>query len=773
MITCKKCNAPLEAGARFCTSCGTLVVEPKHCRNCGNTLGDGVAFCQSCGTPVLIQTSPMPGPMLDPISGSMPGPMPGPISGSMPGSMSGPMPGPMPGPISGSMPGPMTGPIPSANATNKSKKLLPIILISIAAIAVIAILAVMVPKILFNRASNQLVYLKGDELNCSSLSKIKPIEITDNLYKDGTIEESDAYTLDSYIATSKNGKRIFYPDQVSDSDDDITLYYKDINKKNSKGVKIDSNIKYYYINDTGTKIYYVKGVNFNLYVSDFKDKEMIDSGVENFFVNSKGTKVVYVTADGVIYSKDGSKDKKQIDSSSTLQYVEDDLNIIYYLKDSSTLYIKKWSEDPVQVDTKVDSCITAYESGEIYYLKVDTSELTLEDFVNDDLKDSDAAMVEPMEPSYPDYNSYKPSEGYPIEPAYDDYIDYDGYIDWNLYDQAYSDYNAAVDTYNSEWNRVYNEAVDAYNVDYETYTQNFNEYSLKLNRDSIRASMAESTIPTTKYMLYYYDLNTSTMVTDSYSTYDEYSFDLPVMIYKNYNVADFAPVNISEVTSYDELYTKVTDSMYAPSDTYVAFQTKTTLLKQGDSLYDYDLAPSGKSIYYLDSDADEESGDLYQIKMKGDKLETAIKIDEDVNQYQFAGAKDTLLYYKNIIDDAGDLYKNGEKIDSDVSTYYSAYEVNNSEDLIYYVGYDSDKESGTLTLYDGKNTKKIADDVHAFTDYKKNCIAYLSDYDYEHTEGELYLYEGSKKDKKVDEDVMAIVNVYSGGYYGDYDYSNY
>jgi hypothetical protein len=48
---CRKCQAALAAGAKFCAQCGTPaeVAGPKFCSQCGGQLAAGSRFCAQCG----------------------------------------------------------------------------------------------------------------------------------------------------------------------------------------------------------------------------------------------------------------------------------------------------------------------------------------------------------------------------------------------------------------------------------------------------------------------------------------------------------------------------------------------------------------------------------------------------------------------------------------------------------------------------------------------------------------------------------------------------
>lgn len=47
--TCPKCNAVIDANAKFCSSCGEKIPQSKFCSNCGAKVDANAKFCSSCG----------------------------------------------------------------------------------------------------------------------------------------------------------------------------------------------------------------------------------------------------------------------------------------------------------------------------------------------------------------------------------------------------------------------------------------------------------------------------------------------------------------------------------------------------------------------------------------------------------------------------------------------------------------------------------------------------------------------------------------------------
>ena len=81
---------------------------------------------------------------------------------------------------------------------------------------------------------------------------------------------------------------------------------------------------------------------------------------------------------------------------------------------------------------------------------------------------------------------------------------------------------------------------------------------------------------------------------------------------------------------------------------------------------------------------------------------------------------------------------------------------NVKDGVAYAVDYDGNKGRATLKLYNGKENRKIADDVYAYHVFDEKNIAVLVNYSLDSKEGDLKYYRGKDKLLEIDEDVTAI-----------------
>ena len=127
-------------------------------------------------------------------------------------------------------------------------------------------------------------------------------------------------------------------------------------------------------------------------------------------------------------------------------------------------------------------------------------------------------------------------------------------------------------------------------------------------------------------------------------------------------------------------------------------------------------------------------------------------VAEDVDSIQML-TEGKIYYLTDVNESEGELYCNEDYVDSDVFVG-SLKEV--KDGVAYAVDYDSNKGRATLKLYNGKEDRKIADDVYAYHVFDEKNVVVLVDYSLDRKEGDLKYYKGKDKLAEIDEDVTTI-----------------
>lgn len=567
-----------------------------------------------------------------------------------------------------------------------------------------------------SKKMDSVLYVKDSEINFTFSSKIKPFGITNGFSNSQEDLSSEDYASfeSNYILYNEDKNLMFYPDDIDD--EGVGSYYfrnlKADNTKPDAATKVDTEISIengIKISKDGSKAFYIKGSESRLYYNDMKDKEKIDSNVDQFYVNEAGDYIVYYNDDGTIYEKDIKKDKEKIESEAFIQRVTEDLNKIYYLKDDS-LYLKERNKDKVKISSNVKSFVSVIDSNKCYYTKEDEETRKLSDFVTDDLAQSDKSITMPTEEKYQTKELVKNS--------YADY--YNTVTDWD-------GYYASSDIYNA-----------------------------KLQRDELRNSLSTTDSIMNNTKLYYYDGTKENLVSENIEEITMSTTKSALVLYSKFKKSDLTKVKLSAVQSTGDVETLIEESKASSSEMYAATKQTETIIKQSKATT-FRVNHSGTAFYFLDDySEDKYYGTLMEVKLESDKLAAPSKIDEDVNNYRFENQSDSLLYFKDVKNESGDMYRDGETIAKDVNIY-SIYSFQDSSNLLYFTDYSSSNYNGTLEyLKDGK-TKKIADDVNSFVAENESNIAYLVDYNSNTKKGDAILYSSSDKPVIIDYDVTALL----------------
>lgn len=703
MITCPKCNKELSEGTKFCDSCGTQIFETIFCPNCGKQTSTEFAFCQSCGASVA-ETPAEEKPV----------------------------------------------------ETPKAKRKLPkkAIMFGGIGVAVIAILVLVIS--LFSGGggkakNNYALYLKDSEIFFTDLKKDSAAwQLTSRLVDSDDVDDDDlanaGYYLGLYTYMSEDGKYIFFPDKVGD-DDGFNLYYKEVANPEAEAVKIDSSVVSYTVNSSATLVTYLKGEEGNLYQYKIEDdsKDKIASEVKGFEVSDDGSKIGYINSEGSIYLKYADKDKEKIASEvSSLEHLTADFTTVYYIKDGS-LYKQVEGEDREKIASDVYDVLKIYDSGEIYYLTSESEEISLMDYVTDDMKDADASITAPTYPEYPNA---------PSRPSWWDY-DTDA-----EYEAAYSAYQTAYAEWQAECDRLETEYYAAREA-----------YYAKQSRDELRADLAEETLDHATYSLCYFNGAEKTDITDAYvggyysSNYTA-AANAPVISYEAYNQSSLEKVKLSEIESIYDVENMVEAALFSSSERYIAVKGSATVVEQEKDAGYFRINASGTVVYYIDDIPDEKNyGELYRISIADGVVGKPEVYDSDVyTGYCYFVSDSQFEYFKDYKDDKGELYINKEKIDYDVRAY-SVDVYTDLNKIVYFTDWNSEKEYGTLKVYQDGKSVKIADDVHNYSVTPDGRVLYLYDYSLNYYKGELHEWDNGET-RKIDDDVVAVLPIFESKYRG-------
>jgi RNA polymerase subunit RPABC4/transcription elongation factor Spt4 len=754
--TCPNCNTALEEGSKFCPECGTKIeihqeeqppsYETVYCPECGAKTTTEFTFCPECGKPVGAA---------EPVA----------VSSSKVENT-------------------------SIVKTIFSKKINLMGLIAAAVLVVIILAAVLVVRGGGSEDKPYLIYVKDQELNFSYLTKIKPFEMTSSLSETGEEFSSYGYSLLSvYVFLSDDKRYIFYPDRVNG--DDISYYWRDLKADNTKvdsAHKIDSEISggNIVLTGDGNKFFYIKGEENRLYIYDRKsgEKSKLDENVTNYYVNEKGNYLIYETYDGVEYTvyemslKGLNGEATKLDSASSIEYAFPDSKSVYYIKDG-TLYLKEDGKEKVKISSDVSQVISVVNEKSVYYLKHEAITSKLSGFINDDLADSDKAMVEPVYPTYPQEPAYPYESDYSTQEWVSNYWGstwnselsewgyWDQETDWDAYNAAYTQYQSDYADWETECNRLR----DEYDIAYSAYEDKFYRDDLRNAFDS-----EDNAVTYDKYMLYYWNNGKETAIASDIVLGDYFtnglvaaSSKIPAVIYQKYSVSNIVNQKMSELFSeygdyfysdiISELKEKVVSSRVISEETFLASGEKECTINSTDAI-NWKISDKG-IVYYLDDyDSEKGYGVLMSAKIGNGTVEAPATLDEDVTGYMLGNGNNKVYYYKDVKDGSGDIYFDKKALATDV--YISSiYNFKDSDSLLYYIDYSSSNYDGTLCCLKGNKQTKISDDVSSFVPVDETHIAYLLDYSSERQKGDLMLYKGSKKPVTIDTDVTSILSIYS------------
>lgn len=555
-------------------------------------------------------------------------------------------------------------------------------------------------------------YLKDGSVNQADLEHDKKEAVK---YSGDYGNEDSLFNAYVEVEYSRDGKYIFYPTEVrydGGAHPEFRLNMQRVGKE--EPVKLGSSVWRYSVL-AQNKAVYIKSGNNTLYINDKKNhKEKIASNVMDYYIDEDEKNIVWIETDGeayAMYQQDLAlkKEKKTLAEDITVYEVSENLKQIVVME-VDTLYIIRDFGEKEKISSNVSRVIAnSEETGSVYYSKLPEKAGNSSEIIEDDCAESDAKIKEP------EYNSFITQK-----------------VEKNVYTGKY-------------------ERIEG--LDQEAYNQAWEQYEAKERRDEIRQRTHELELGSYVNELYRFQDGQEELIDGSYADllydYGTEGKKKGIFAFSHYKMEEVPKIKMSEIDSLSDLSDLYYENLRTAKETCIYTGEKVITLAE-DFPYAVALDTEKKMGYGLK----EESGTYTLMSFSiGESSDGACKtVAEDVDS-TLTLAQGKIYYLTDVYESAGELYCNEERIDSDVFVG-SLMKVNDA--VAYAVDYDSNKCQATLKLYNGKESTKIADDVHAYYAFDEKDIAVLADYNMDRQEGNLKYYSGRNELVEIDEDVTAI-----------------
>jgi len=644
MITCPKCQKQLEDGTKFCDSCGTQIVETIFCPNCGNPTSTENAFCQVCGASLAAE--PVTEPAAEPAAEFAAEPT---LAAKLPVKL--------------------------------SKKMLAV---GAAALAAVVLIGVILAIALSGGKNNYMLYLKDKDLFYSEISKIKPMQVTEELIDSNDVNNAilnrNADTVSYDVTLTKDGKTLFYFDKYElSADGDVgsgTLYCRSATNAKKEPVKIDSDIYGYTISENGKLVTYKK--NGNLYQHNLKDKKKIAGDVASWTVSEDGKVFFWTDEDGDLYMKKGNKDKKKLDSEVySITMINEKANAIWYEKnyddETGTFdFFKHDLKDKKKLASDVSSIYAIKDSGEFYYTKSETEEKAYYDFVENDTSEADEYLVESLKENKTNVTT------------------------------------STLFYYDGKGSKELSKNANVYDYDFEKNILIYAEKEdVKVKLSTIKSTYDVQNAIYDADRTYFVALEAATSQIDADDVY----------------TASISPEGDAIYYVADVAEPKEGEEDYVPTGTVYKLAISGKKVKKAEKYADDVYA--GSLVVYEDG-AVQYRKDYKAAVREEDKYTPASyelyinnkKVADDVNGViDYDSDNGTLLFYTEYNNDADKKcytlnYWNGKKVTKVSDDVYTAIYTPEGE-VLYLKDYNTEKYKGELFLFSGKKSKKVDEDVIA------------------------------------------------------------
>ena len=486
---------------------------------------------------------------------------------------------------------------------------------------------------------------------------------------------------------------------------DEEVYFTNLNGKAGKLVT-DEEMENYRITMDGKKLFYIDGEGDLYYskTSNFKKPVELDSKVSQFWVSENGKTVVYKTSSGALYTHNLKKEEKIAKYAGDVA-VSPDGKIIYFMNDDGDYVCWKNGKEE-EIDDRID----------IEYISEDFKTIIYSDGKDIFLK-----------------KIGKEAKEIASDIAGTTGITADGtFYFWTYPEGDAGDYFDDKDL-DGEMNFLCT-----------LYYFNGSKAKKIANNVYVDTDLSTSNMNGEKVAIFYYQFG---KVAEGDLDYEDLK-------------------DLWEDMDYEEAMIELLTDVSGKCTRYIGINGKAGKVKLEEEFSRLYLSSNGKTMYAL-VDVEDGEGTLMKASVSGNKVKTFKEVDSDVSAYDIEGFacayasyglneipdanfSDLFVYFKDVENDKGELFVNGESVADDVSVDGMLYNPGKKAIMFFT---DAEEGEGTLNMYNGKKLTEVAQDVGRYTVHGDGDVIFTTDYD--NGEYTLNLYTG--KVKEIAKDVSDYV----------------
>ena len=499
-------------------------------------------------------------------------------------------------------------------------------------------------------------------------------------------------------------------------------------------VKLDTGVEELHSVCGGALLLYRTGTG-ELYLHDRNEKALLGRDVSSLLLAPKGDAVLYQDGTDLVWYAPLSMGAQaqplsEADNFSASITSAARFGTIWFMRDGQA-YTQKPGEEKQPLAVPAGEPADVFVAADtVYLVGRETTSVSADQLVTDDMAEADAALEEPVYPQ-------EREEDKPKYPSIRDYWDSELNLDIDRYYADVEAYEQKLAEYEAQRKQLL-----------EQYQKDLTAWNEKVARDRLRAALEQTQIPWTVDSLYCLEGDSAELVSKNYlaccnfsqkrNGTQQLSATSPAVLYTVFLDEQTQKLQLSEVVSAASVQNQIMSKLTAGAYRIAVGKDSFEVCRTPDSagFENFFLSPAGNLLYY------QLDGALYRLDFTSSGG-TPVKVADSAADY-FVGTEETACYYTVEEETGYALYRGGERLLGNVQPDSIRFTADGTT-LLCLTDENEASGLGSLAAVPPQGAPvSISTQTASAGGLSGACIAYLYDYSAVAGYGELRLYTGAE-----------------------------